>query len=105
MFEFSQYIAKEYLFNNRIYKGRFPIAITEKECPLGGYIPPSTYDNRNTPITDLREELDEDELLLIELETPVKITNTNNIVTELKYINTENSSNRKLNQKSIHATI
>jgi hypothetical protein len=105
MFESPLYIAKEYLFNNRIYKGRFPIAITEKACPLGGYIPPSTYDNRNSPITDLREELDEDELLLIELETPIKVTNANKTVTEIKYVNTENSSNAKLNQKGIHATI
>lgn len=105
MFESLQYIAKEYLFNNRVYKGRFPIAVTEKRCPLGGYIPPSTYDNNSTPITDLREELDEDDLLLIELETPVKVINADKTVTEIKYVNTENSSNKKLNQKGIHATI
>ena len=104
MFESLQYIAKEYLFNNRIYKGSFPIAIIEQACPLGGYIPPSTYDKMSNPITDLKEELSEG-LLLIELETPIKVTNADKTVTEIKYVNTENSSNEKLNQKSIHATI
>ena len=74
------------MFNNRVYKGRFPIAVTEKRCPLGGYIPPSTYEKYSTPITDLREELDEDELLLIELETPVKVINADKSVTEIKYV-------------------
>jgi hypothetical protein len=105
MFESPQYIAKEYLLNSKIYKGNFPIAIIEQACPLGGYIPPSTYDTMSTPITNLREELDEDDLILIELETPVKVTNADKTVTEIKYVNTENSSNQKLNQKGIHATI
>lgn len=105
MFDSPQYIAREYMFNNRIYKGRFPIANKEKVCPLGGYVAPSTYDDRFTPVTTLREELDEDDLLLIELETPVKIKNADGTTTELKYINTDDSSNSKLSQKGIQATI
>jgi hypothetical protein len=105
MFESTQYIAQEYLYNNRIYKGRFPVAITEKQCPLGGYVPPSSYERGFTNVTTLREELDENDLLLIELETPTIITNRDGSKTEIKYVNTENSTNPRLNQKGIHVTI
>jgi hypothetical protein len=105
MFESPLYVAREYLYKNRIYKGRFPIATKEKTCPLGGYIPPEIYEENYVPITDLREELDEDEMILIELESPVIVKNEDGTSTEIKYLNTDTSTNSKLSEKGIHVTI
>jgi hypothetical protein len=53
MFNVPFTIAEEYLYNGRIYRGKFPISIVENECPVETFIPDST----------ILEELDEDEIV------------------------------------------
>jgi hypothetical protein len=53
MFNVPFTIAEEYLYNGRIYRGKFPISIVENECPVETFIPDST----------ILEDLDEDEIV------------------------------------------
>lgn len=53
MFNVPFTIAEEYLYNGRIYRGKFPISIIEEECPVETFTPDST----------ILEELDEDEIV------------------------------------------
>jgi hypothetical protein len=56
MFDVPFYIAEEYYYKNRIYKGRYPISIVEsKETPVF------------VPRTELLEELDEDDIIKLEM--------------------------------------
>lgn len=101
MVDTQQYIAQEYLYNNRIYKGRFPIALVSKNCPFGGYISPEQFERNFTPNTTLREELNEDEIGFVRLETEVTGKDSSGRTIIKDYITTEDSSNKNLNNKNI----
>ena len=100
MVDTQQYIAQEYLYNNRIYKGRFPIALVNKNCPYGGYISPEQFERNFTPNTTLREELNEDEIGYIMLETEITEKDSSGTTVVKSYITTENSSNQNLSNKN-----
>lgn len=54
MFNIPFIVAEEYLYNGRIYRGKYPISIIDNECPVEtGFLPDST----------ILEELDEDEIV------------------------------------------
>lgn len=96
----EQTIALEYLYNNRIYKGRFPIALIDRSCPFGGYVSPEQFERNFTPNTNLREELNEDEIGFIFLEQEVVSRDSRGGTIVKSYITTEESSNKKLSNKN-----
>jgi hypothetical protein len=53
MFDVPFYIAEEYLYNNRVYKGKYPISIVETSCET---------DDIFKSDASIIEELDEDEI-------------------------------------------
>jgi len=61
MFDTPFYIAEEYLYNNKIYKGRYPISIVEEVKPLNIFLTKE----------ELLKELDETDLSRIEPEDSV----------------------------------
>ena len=58
MFDIPFYIAEEYYYKNRIYKGRYPISIVDTSCQTSVFL----------PRTELIEELDEDDIIKLEME-------------------------------------
>jgi hypothetical protein len=56
MFDVPFYIAEEYYYKNKIYKGRYPISIIDDSCEVVSF----------TPRADLIEELDEDDIIKLE---------------------------------------
>jgi hypothetical protein len=54
MFNIPFTIAEEYLYNGRIYRGKFPISIVENECPI---------ETEFKPDSTILEDLDEDEIV------------------------------------------
>jgi hypothetical protein len=76
MFDIPFYIAEEYYYKNRIYKGRYPISIVDS---------PST--SVFVPRTELIEELDEDDIIKLEMS---ESTNKNP-----KFILTQTDSTKK----------
>lgn len=42
MFDIPFYTAEEYLYNNQVYKGKYPIAIVENECEVPIFKPKTT---------------------------------------------------------------
>jgi hypothetical protein len=57
MFDTPFYIAEEYFYKNRIYRGRFPISIIDTSCDVS---------TEFKPRTELIEELDEDDIIKLE---------------------------------------
>ena len=53
MFDIPFYIAEEYFYKKRIYKGRYPISIVDTPCQTPVFV----------PRTELIEELDEDDII------------------------------------------
>jgi hypothetical protein len=58
MFDIPFYIAEEYFYKNRIYKGKYPISIVDSPCQTPVFV----------PRTELIEELDEDDIIKLKME-------------------------------------
>jgi hypothetical protein len=58
MFDIPFYIAEEYYYKNRIYKGKYPISIVDTPCQTSVFL----------PRTELIEELDEDDIIKLEMQ-------------------------------------
>lgn len=65
MFDTPFYIAEEYLYNNKIYKGRYPISIVEEIKPVKVFLTKE----------QLLQELDENNLSRLEPEESVNGSN------------------------------
>jgi len=90
MFDIPFYIAEEYFYKNRIYKGKYPISILDSPCQTPVFV----------PRTELIEELDEDDIIKLEME---ESTDKNP-----KYILTQTDKpkvQKKLNGGSIYPII
>jgi hypothetical protein len=90
MFDIPFYIAEEYFYKNRIYKGKYPISIVDSPCQTPVFV----------PRTELIEELDEDDIIKLEME---ESTDKNP-----KYILTQTDEpkvQKKLNGGSIYPII
>jgi hypothetical protein len=57
MFDIPFYIAEEYFYTNRIYKGRYPISIVDSPSTSSVFVAK----------TELIEELDEDDIIKLEM--------------------------------------
>ena len=92
MFDTPFYIAEEYLYNNKIYKGRYPISIVEEIKPVKVFLTKE----------QLLQELDETSLSRLEPEESVKgsqyFISQSDIDDKDKK---QAKANQKLNQKQI----
>ena len=71
MFDIPFYIAEEYFYKKRIYKGRYPISIVDTPCQTPVFV----------PRTELIEELDEDDIIKLEMQESTD-KNPKNILTQ-----------------------